>query len=90
REGAWREEDPLLFHLLPWAEDRGIPVVALDGEAHLKREAEAFREALAGARTVFWNGPMGVFAVPPFDEGTLEVGRAVAALEGAFTVVGGG
>ena len=50
----------------------------------------AFAEALKGARTVFWNGPMGVFEVPPFDEGTLAVGRAVAALEGAFTVVGGG
>ncbi|GGM98779.1 hypothetical protein GCM10007092_10790 [Thermus composti] len=45
--GGWREEDPLLFHLLPWAERRGIPVVALDGEGHLKAEAEAFREALA-------------------------------------------
>ncbi len=47
REGRWREEDPLLFHLLPWAEERGIPVVPLDEEAHLKAEAEAFREALA-------------------------------------------
>ncbi|WP_200874493.1 tetratricopeptide repeat protein [Thermus caliditerrae] len=47
REGLWREEDPLLFHLLPWAEAKGIPVVALDEEAHLKGEAEAFREALA-------------------------------------------
>lgn len=47
REGVWREEDPLLFHLLPWAEARGVPVVALDAEAHLKGEAEAFREALA-------------------------------------------
>ncbi|MFN3368435.1 MAG: hypothetical protein ACK4ZX_03370, partial [Thermus sp.] len=35
REGLWREEDPLLFHLLPWAEGKGIPVVALDQEAHL-------------------------------------------------------
>lgn len=47
KEGHWREEDPLLFHLLPWAEERGIPVVALDEEAHLKEEAEAFRQALA-------------------------------------------
>ncbi|WP_038046635.1 phosphoglycerate kinase [Thermus caliditerrae] len=54
------------------------------------RTQEAFREALAGAKTAFWNGPMGVFEVPPFDEGTLAVGRALAALEGAFTVVGGG
>lgn len=47
REGVWREEDPLLFHLLPWAEEKGVPVVALDEEAHLKGEAEAFRQALA-------------------------------------------
>ncbi|WP_026175098.1 hypothetical protein [Thermus igniterrae] len=47
REGLWREEDPLLFHLLPWAEARGVEVVALDREAHLKGEAEAFRQALA-------------------------------------------
>lgn len=46
-EGTWREEDPLLFHLLPWAEARGVPVVPVDREAHLKGEAEAFREALA-------------------------------------------
>ena len=45
-EGTWREEDPLLFHLLPWAEARGVPVVPVDREAHLKGEAEAFREAL--------------------------------------------
>jgi tetratricopeptide (TPR) repeat protein len=47
KTGRWREEDPLLFHLLPWAEGKGVPVVALDEEAHLKGEAEAFREALA-------------------------------------------
>ncbi len=51
---------------------------------------EAFAEALKGVRTAFWNGPMGVFEVPPFDEGTLSLGRALAGLEGAFTVVGGG
>lgn len=51
---------------------------------------QAFAEALKGVKTAFWNGPMGVFEVPPFDEGTLSVGRALAALEGAFTVVGGG
>ncbi|GGM93955.1 phosphoglycerate kinase [Thermus composti] len=54
------------------------------------RTQEAFAEALKGAKTVFWNGPMGVFEVPPFDQGTLAVGRAIAALEGAFSVVGGG
>jgi phosphoglycerate kinase len=51
-----------------------------------------FREALAGARTVFWNGPMGVFEVPEFREGTLAMARDLAELtkRGATTVVGGG
>jgi len=44
---------------------------------------------IAKAKTVFWNGPMGVFEVPPFDKGTLEVARAVAGSE-AKSVVGGG
>ena len=51
---------------------------------------ERFKEALEGAKTVFWNGPMGVFEVAPFDEGTLAVARAIAGLAGAYTVVGGG
>ncbi len=51
---------------------------------------EAFARALEGARTVFWNGPMGVFEVPPFDQGTLAIAQAIARLEGAYTVVGGG
>ena len=48
-----------------------------------------FAEILAGAHTVFWNGPMGVFEWPRFAEGTNAVAAAVAAVHG-FTVVGGG
>jgi phosphoglycerate kinase len=52
----------------------------------------AFADAIRGAKTVFWNGPMGVFEFPAFAEGTRAVARALAeATEaGAFTVVGGG
>lgn len=48
-----------------------------------------FARELAGARTVFWNGPLGVFETPPFDTGTTAVAKVVAGLD-AFTVVGGG
>jgi phosphoglycerate kinase len=50
---------------------------------------QAFAEALAGAQTVFWNGPMGVFEVAPFAAGTKGVAEAVAATKG-LSVVGGG
>jgi phosphoglycerate kinase len=50
---------------------------------------ELFAARIAEARTVFWNGPMGVFEWPRFAEGTFAVARAVAA-SGGFTVVGGG
>ena len=51
---------------------------------------KAYAAALQGAKTVFWNGPMGVFEIKPFDAGTMAVAHAVANLSGAFTVVGGG
>jgi phosphoglycerate kinase len=51
---------------------------------------ELFKEALKGAKTVVWNGPMGVFEFSNFAEGTLEVCRAVAELSDATTVIGGG
>ncbi len=53
------------------------------------RTRERFGQALADARTVVWNGPMGVFELEPFAEGTFALARAVAACPG-FTVVGGG
>jgi phosphoglycerate kinase len=51
-----------------------------------------FAGVLAGAKTVFWNGPMGVFELAPFAEGTRGVAQAIveATAAGAFSVVGGG
>ena len=54
------------------------------------RTAEAFEEELGRCRTVVWNGPMGVFEWEPFANGTTRVGMALARLEDAVTVVGGG
>ena len=53
---------------------------------------QLFRKQLAGAATVFWNGPMGVFELAPFAEGTRGVAQAIADLHAssALTVVGGG
>jgi phosphoglycerate kinase len=53
---------------------------------------EAYRREIRAARTVLWNGPMGVFEVEPFDAGTVGIARALAeATEaGATTIVGGG
>jgi phosphoglycerate kinase len=53
------------------------------------RTREDFTARLAGAQTVFWNGPMGVFEWPRFAEGTFAVARALADCDG-YTVVGGG
>ena len=60
--------------------DIGVETVAL------------FSSALSDARTIIWNGPMGVFEEPPFDEGTIGIAHAVAdaADRGATVIVGGG
>jgi phosphoglycerate kinase len=52
----------------------------------------AYAEHLAKAKTIFWNGPMGVFEVPQFAEGTNQMARVVArrTRAGAVTIVGGG
>src|SRR3989442_6033651 len=51
-----------------------------------------FANALRDARTIIWNGPMGVFEEPPFDQGTIGIAHAVAeaADRGAIVIVGGG
>jgi phosphoglycerate kinase len=53
---------------------------------------DTYRQKIASAKTIVWNGPMGVFEMPPFAKGTLEVAKAVAAAtaSGATSIVGGG
>ena len=53
---------------------------------------EAYEQALQGARTIVWNGPMGVFEMPSFAKGTVGVAKALAAqtAQGAITIIGGG
>jgi phosphoglycerate kinase len=50
---------------------------------------QLFKSKLESARTIFWNGPMGVFEVPPFHKGTEQIGKAVAR-SNAYSLVGGG
>lgn len=52
--------------------------------------AEDFAGALKKCKTIIWNGPMGVFEMPKFSQGTRTVAEAIAGLSGATTVVGGG
>jgi phosphoglycerate kinase len=54
------------------------------------RSRELFARELQGAKTVFWNGPMGVFEKPEFAEGTFAVARAIAALPAPMKICGGG
>jgi phosphoglycerate kinase len=53
------------------------------------RTIEVYSKIIAAAKTIIWNGPMGVFEMPPFDWGTVALAKAVAA-SGAVSVVGGG
>lgn len=54
------------------------------------KTVELFREQLQGAKTVFWNGPMGVFEKPEYAKGTEAVCETLANLEDATTIIGGG
>jgi phosphoglycerate kinase len=53
------------------------------------RTVQSYRDAILAAKTVVWNGPMGVFEIDQFATGTMEVARAVASVKGT-TVIGGG
>ena len=52
--------------------------------------AEDFAETLKKCKTIIWNGPMGVFEMPKFSQGTRRVAEAISSLNGVTTVVGGG
>ncbi len=53
---------------------------------------ETYKQKIAGAKTIVWNGPMGVFEMPAFAKGTLEIAKAVAeaTTRGATSIIGGG
>ena len=53
------------------------------------RAIEEYKDCIKRAKTIFWNGPMGVFEIEAFARGTMEIARAVAAAN-AYTVIGGG
>ena len=55
-----------------------------------RKSAEIFSRALAESKTIIWNGPMGVFEMPKFSNGTRIVATAIGDLTGSTTVVGGG
>ncbi len=80
-----------------FAEDASVQVVSADaipadmmGLDIGPETARAYAEAIASGKTVFWNGPMGVFEMKPFEAGTKAVGVAMAQNSQARTVVGGG
>jgi len=54
------------------------------------RTIDAFSEEISRARTIVWNGPMGVFEMPPFAKGTFKIAHAVAENAGATSIIGGG
>jgi len=70
-------------------EDESIPdnLMALDVGP---KTIELFSETISKARTILWNGPMGVFEVSPFSRGTFKIAEAIAENAGATSIVGGG
>ena len=75
---------------------KAVPRNAIPGDQAMfdigPQTAASFSRAIASAKTVIWNGPMGVFETPPFDRGTRAIADALASAtaKGATTIVGGG
>ncbi len=104
RELLQKSGDKLLFpvdcivakELREGAPHRAVPSTAVGHDDMVldigPETASAFREVIDSARTILWNGPMGVFETPPFGVGTIDVAHSVADVcdRGALVVVGGG
>jgi phosphoglycerate kinase len=69
--------------------DKGIPAEQMGLDIGAETIA-AFSKEIAGAKTIVWNGPMGVFEVSPFARGTMKIAEAVAENRKATSIVGGG
>jgi phosphoglycerate kinase len=87
-----------LDHVLAAAADAGAATRTVDtlpfpedmmGVDIGPRTVEAYSRIIQNAKTIFWNGPMGIFEIEPFATGTVKVAQAVAA-SGAVSIVGGG
>jgi phosphoglycerate kinase len=75
----------------PQIVETGAPIPAdLMGLDIGPKTIEAFSEQISEARTIIWNGPMGVFEMPAFSKGTFKIAKAVAENGGAVSIVGGG
>jgi phosphoglycerate kinase len=77
--------------IAPGAANQAVDTIA-DGKIAVDigpKTIEAYAKVIAGAKTVIWNGPMGIFEKPPFDKGTVALAKAVAD-SGATSIVGGG
>ncbi len=81
-------------NIAPSAESRVVDINDVDPNWSIvdigPRTVARYREKLGEARTVFWNGPMGIFEIRDFADGTHQIARILAGLEDAETVIGGG
>jgi len=88
---ALPEDHVVVREIKPGASNEVVESIA-DGQIAVDigpRTIEKYANIIKGAKTVIWNGPMGIFEMPPFDKGTVELAKAVAN-SGAVSVVGGG
>jgi len=84
-------------HVIAQKLERGVPTRVVDQEIPAgwmgldvgPKTVEEFKKKLSNSKTILWNGPLGVFEIPPFDQGSKKIAEFIAALS-ATTVIGGG